>query len=101
MKLTKKTAALCIAICIFISVLPFVINKGAEFGGSDDAASDEISTITGTDYHPWAKSLFEPPSGEVESLLFCLQTGIGAGLFGFCMGRLYERKRKKTDNDEI
>ena len=31
--------------------------------------------------------------GEVESLLFCLQTGIGVGVIAFFMGRLVERKK--------
>ena len=31
--------------------------------------------------------------GEVESLIFCIQTGIGVGIMAFCMGRLVERKK--------
>ncbi len=31
--------------------------------------------------------LWEPPSGEIESLLFALQAAIGAGLVGFYFGR--------------
>jgi cobalt/nickel transport protein len=101
MKFNKKTAAICIIICVIIGVVPLIFDKGAEFGGSDDAASDEISQITGTDYKPWITPLFTPPSTEAESLLFCIQTGIGAGIFGFCAGRLYERKKKNRDNDEL
>jgi cobalt/nickel transport protein len=101
MKFNKKIVIICILICIAIGAFPLFINKGSEFGGSDDAASNEISQITGTDYKPWATPLFTPPGPEAESLLFCLQAGIGAGIFGFCAGRLYERKKKKADNDEL
>ena len=31
--------------------------------------------------------------GEVESLFFCVQTGIGVGIIAFIMGRLVERKK--------
>jgi cobalt/nickel transport protein len=33
--------------------------------------------------------------GEVESLLFCVQTGIGVGILCFFMGRFVERTKKK------
>ena len=31
---------------------------------------------------------------EVESLLFCIQTGIGVGIVAFFMGRFVERKKQ-------
>ena len=31
--------------------------------------------------------------GEVESLLFCVQTGIGVRIIAYNLGRLRERKR--------
>ena len=36
-------------------------------------------------------------SGEIESLIFCIQTGIGVGIIAFIMGRFVERK-KWTDS---
>ena len=44
-------------------------------------------------YTPWAESILEPPGGETESLLFCLQAGIGAGILGFGFGYLVARKK--------
>ena len=35
--------------------------------------------------------------GEIESLIFCIQTGIGVGIIAFIMGRFVERK-KWTDS---
>ena len=39
---------------------------------------------------------WEPPSGEIESLFFCLQAGVGAGIVGFVLGRV--TAKKKNDN---
>ncbi len=30
--------------------------------------------------------MWEPPSGEIESFLFCLQAAIGAGFIGYYIG---------------
>ena len=43
-------------------------------------------------YEPWAAPILEKIlggelPGEVESLLFCVQTGIGVGIIAFVMGR--------------
>ena len=45
----------------------------SEFGGSDDAGSTVVEEINGG-YTPWFESFWEPPSGEIESLLFCVQS---------------------------
>lgn len=37
--------------------------------------------------------------GEVESLLFCIQTGIGVGIMAFVMGRFVERKKWMTKKE--
>lgn len=39
--------------------------------------------------------------GEVESLIFCLQTGIGVGILAFFMGRLVERKKLGKEEAEL
>ena len=30
-------------------------------------------------YKPWFRSIWQPPGGEIESLLFALQAALGAG----------------------
>jgi len=42
---------------------------------------------------PWFESLWEPPRGEIESLLFVLQAAIGAGFIGYFIG--YMRGKHK------
>lgn len=95
----KVTIALLIAAALIIFVPLFAL-KGAEFGGSDDAVSVMAEEITGK-YEPWFTPVLEQAlngeiPGEIESLLFCVQTGIGVGIIAFCLGRLVERKHQES-----
>jgi len=98
----KKLIAGLLMIVLLLIVGPFLVLKGAEFGGSDDAGSVMVEEIAG-EYEPWFTPVLETLidgelPGEIESLLFCVQTGIGVGILAFCMGRLVERK-KWTDRE--
>lgn len=98
MSKNKKTVIILLVVAILIAVVPFFALKGAEFGGSDDAGSVMVEEIQGESYEPWFTPVLEnyiggELPGEIESLLFCVQTGIGVGILAFCMGRLYERKK--------
>jgi cobalt/nickel transport system permease protein len=94
-----KSVIACVVAVLLIAFVPFFTLKGADFGGSDDAGSELVAEING-DYEPWAEPILEKfiggeLPGEIESLLFCLQTGIGTSIIAFCLGRLVERKRKE------
>lgn len=103
----KRDRVLLIALlvlCLVLVISPVIALRGAEFGGSDDAGSEKVSEITGEEYEPWATPLFEQMlggeiPGELESLLFCVQTGIGVGIIAFFLGRWVERKKHDRDND--
>jgi len=95
---TKNKVIILLSIAALIAFIPLFTLKGAEFGGSDDAGSKVVSQITGTDYQPWFKPVMETwiggeLPGEIESLLFCLQTGIGVGVLFFFLGRFVERTK--------
>lgn len=75
-----------------IIVVPLVVLNDAEFEGADDQAGDVVESIE-PGFEPWAEPLWEPPSGEVESLLFSVQIGIGAGAMGFILGSLREKSK--------
>lgn len=64
----------------------------AEFEGADGEAEGIIMEIN-PNYEAWINPIWEPPSGEVESLLFSLQVAIGAGTIGYILGMLRERKK--------
>ncbi len=92
----KVIAAILLAVAL-IAIVPLFVLRGAEFGGSDDAASRVIEQIQ-TDYEPWFTPVLETViggeiPGEAESLMFCVQTGIGAGIIAFFMGRFVERRK--------
>lgn len=79
-------------VCALIAVIPLVVINDSEFGGADGEAEDVILEIT-PDYEPWAESIIEPPGGETESLLFCLQAALGAGIIGLSFGYLIARNK--------
>ena len=66
------------------------------FTGSDDQAKNAVGKIDPT-YKPWAKSLMEPPSGEIESLLFALQASLGAGFIGYWYGSASTRAKMRKE----
>lgn len=93
-----KTVIILLVIAALIAIVPLFALKGAEFGGSDDAGSEMISEIQGKEYKPWFTPVLETAlggelPGEVESLIFCIQTGIGVGIVAFVLGRFVERKK--------
>ncbi|MBM7557131.1 energy-coupling factor ABC transporter substrate-binding protein [Halanaerobacter jeridensis] len=84
MTLSKKNMLIIIAILI-ITILPLIIKSNADFAGADGAAEGVIQEMN-SNYKPWFSSLWKPPSGEIESLLFALQAALGAGVLGYYIG---------------
>lgn len=80
-----KKNLLLLSIVVLLTIIPLFIQKGAEFGGADGEAEEAIGEIN-AEYEPWFESIWEPPSGEIESLLFVLQAAIGAGFIGYFIG---------------
>lgn len=83
---------------IALAVVPLIFVRGAEFTGSDGEAEKAISEVQ-PGYQPWFKPLFEPPSNEVESLLFTSQAALGAGAIGYVIG-LYKGRSQQQRNKE-
>lgn len=93
----KKIIAALLMVVLLMIVIPLFALKGAEFGGSDDAGSQVVEEIQG-EYEPWFNPVLETLiggelPGEVESLMFCVQTGIGVGIIAFVLGRFVEREK--------
>ena len=86
-----------ILLIFLIALVPLFALKDAEFGGSDDAGSQVVEEVDSS-YEPWSTPILErliggELPGEVESLFFCIQTGIGVGIIAFIMGRFVERRK--------
>ena len=95
---SKITIVALIAAAFIIALFPLFMLRGSEFEGSDDAGSELVNEITDGRYEPWVTPLIENAIGgeipsEVETLFFCVQTGIGAGALAFCFGYLAARKK--------
>lgn len=93
----KKTVIAWILVIVLIAFVPLFMLKDAEFGGSDNAGSDVVAEVD-SGFTPIAEPLIEKAlgheiPGEVESLLFCVQSSIGVGVIAFIMGRFVERKK--------
>lgn len=108
MSKNKKIVVVLLILVLCLAFVPLFVLKDAQFGGSDDAGSVVVEEIRG-EYQPWATPILEKIiggelPGEVESMLFCVQTGIGVGVIAFLMGRLVERKKwidKQEEEKEI
>jgi len=98
MSMVQKNLILLVFV-LLLAVVPLVVKGGAEFGGADGQAEEVITEIQ-PDYEPWFKSLWEPPSGEIESLLFALQAAAGSGFicyyFGYMRGRKQQEREKRV-----
>lgn len=79
---------------VILAVVPLVIQRDAEFGGADGEAEAVITEVR-PDYEPWFKSIWEPPSSEVESFLFALQAAIGSGFIGYYFGYLKGSRKQQ------
>ncbi|HHY40862.1 MAG TPA: energy-coupling factor ABC transporter substrate-binding protein [Syntrophaceticus sp.] len=89
-----------ITLVVLLAVLPLLIHKGAEFGGADGEAEEAIIELH-PEYEPWLESFWEPPSGEIESLLFALQAAIGAGFIGYYLGFVKGRKESEKEKRSV
>ncbi|WP_195984137.1 energy-coupling factor ABC transporter substrate-binding protein [Clostridium sp. D33t1_170424_F3] len=98
--MSKKTkiVVLSLILVVLLAVVPLFVLKGAAFGGSDDAGSQMVEQIRGEAYEPWFTPVLEQAiggelPGEIESLLFCVQTGLGVGVIAYGFGFFVARKR--------
>jgi len=72
---------------IALAVVPLMTLKHAAFGGAEGLAEEAITELY-PGYKQWFAPFWEPPSGEIESLLFALQAALGAGVLGYGLGFL-------------
>lgn len=83
-----------VVVIVALFILPFVLASEGEFAGADEAGSEAVASIA-PDYDPtWIQNIWEPPSGETESMLFALQAAAGGVLIGYFFG--YKRGQKRV-----
>lgn len=89
---------LLVVAVLALAIAPLIFVRGGEFSGADGEAEKVISEIQ-PEYKPWFQSLFEPASGEIESLLFASQAALGAGVVGYAIG-LYKGRSQQQKPEE-
>lgn len=97
--MNRNTLILLGIICVIIFLAPLIMYNGhgeddGYFGGADDAAGQAVEK---TGFEPWMSSIWEPPSGEIESLIFALQAAIGAIIIGYFFGLWRGQSSKKEE----
>ena len=104
--MVNKRPIILLMLVAAIVIFPLALYNGqgeeqGYFSGADDAAS---SIIEETGYQPWFSSIWEPPSGEIESLLFAVQAAIGAVIIGYILGywngQAKARKREELEENK-
>lgn len=86
-----------ILLSAFLVIIPLYYIRDSEFRGTDGQAETVISDNSPV-YEPWLDNLWEPPGGEVETLLFSLQAAAGAAVLFFGLG-YFLGKRDRTGVD--
>ena len=104
MKKRTTTVVILLILAILLIFAPLFIFREAAFEGSDGAGSDMVDEVSGGEYEPWFEPVLEKIiggelPGEMESLFFCIQTGIGVGIIAYCFGYLVARKKYNKDDD--
>lgn len=94
MKKWAYVLPLCAVVLLVIA--PLLLNPGAQFEGADCIAEDIVLTIN-PGYEPWREPVWEPPSGEIESMLFAVQAAVGSLVMGFFLGKLSVRHKSNRD----
>jgi len=82
-KFVAKNLALGL-VALFLMVMPLFFVRNADFEGTDDKVTKAIAQDR--HYKPWFDPIWEPPSDEIESLLFASQAALGAGFLGYYIG---------------
>lgn len=77
---------------VALVIVPLLI--GGEFQGADGEAAALIEQTPG--FAPWFTPIWEPPSGEIASLLFALQAALGAGVIGYVIGRRHGQAKARN-----
>ena len=91
----RKSAIMIVVATTLLIICMHIANldQEATFEGTD-AQALELITNQHPEYQPWFKPLWTPPSASVESLLFSLQTALGGGVLGYCLGMLRTHRKR-------
>lgn len=90
-----KRSLFLLGFAVLLVAAPLLFIPHSDFSGTDEQAEKTIQMIA-PHYQPWMKTIFEPPGGEVETLLFSVQAAVGAGIIGYIIG-VYKGRASQRD----
>ena len=85
------------AVLVVVSLVLGGRREGAKFAGADEQVMAVVTTLQ-PDYQPWFSPIWQPPSSEVEGLLFALQAAFGAGVLGYYLGLRRGQSKSKSNS---
>ncbi len=85
---------------VLLAAMPLLLTPDAPFEGADGMAEEIILEIN-PEFEPWREPFWEPPSGEIESMLFALQAAAGSLFIGYYLGRLSARRGERGNKAKI
>jgi cobalt/nickel transport protein len=105
MKKKRTLVFALIALAVLLVFTPLFLLQGANFGGTDEQGSAVVEEIAGEGFVPWFEPVIENLTGGelsagTETLIFCIQTGIGVGILAYCFGYLVARKIYSREDGE-
>ena len=94
--------AAVIALAVIPLLLPVTKDVREPFIGTDSQA-EALIVATHPDYKPWFTPWWEPPSAEIESLLWAVEASLGSGLLGYYIGfkRGQAQSRQRDSADAV
>lgn len=95
-KNNKSKTAILLVIVVVLIIVPIIVTKDREFKGADKKAEEAVLEIKPS-HKRNIKPIWEPPSGEIETLIFALQASAGTGIICYIIG--YWRGRVANENN--
>lgn len=80
----NRLTVLAVVAVLTVVLLPMLAPSLGEWAGADHEGMEALEEQA-PEYEPWFDPIWEPPSGEIESVLFSLQAAIGGGVIGYLL----------------
>lgn len=90
-----KNGLLAALLFITVALSLYMGSRVGELEGADAIAEEVIMEVS-PNYEPWAESIWEPPSGEIESAIFAMQAAAGGMFIGYFIGSKKIAKRNSA-----
>lgn len=92
--MNKFSNGLLIGTVLILLLGPLLVLQGREFSATDGNNTTVIQDIQ-PDYKPWFEPVIKDSGSEVQTFLFAVQAGLGAGLAGYILGLYQGRARER------